>query len=181
MFPGRVVDFAASSATTTSVREILMRPQKRRSNVHDWSALRIHPDGTRATAPSSQRRHVSGFVTRDARNDQWIAHDAAGVERIPRHVNAATPDDESSVTESIANDDSSKYRKRRRLLKDPRAIKRKKLLENVQRDALETTGLQSEAAPYLRRGMTTTTTTTTASATAPASVSRLSTHKPIRN
>lgn len=83
-----------------------MSNSKRRSTVHDFSSLRLHPDGTRVplsqTAPKA--RHAK-YTVQDHRGN-WIAQDASGVDRVKTRRAAAKEQEEAREDEDGDVDES---------------------------------------------------------------------------
>ena len=117
--------------------------QRRVTTLHDRTALRVHPDGTRVTTRESR------YTTQDLRGNR-IAANAGGAGNVKKRKRAAISDDGSepleefyieadtdeyqpsesqpSSTDSCAGvvegDSEGEGRKHKRQRKDPRAIKR---------------------------------------------------------
>lgn len=121
--------------------------QKRFTTVHDRTALRVRPDGTRVTTREPR------YATEDVRGNQ-IAVDAGGVGNVKKRKRAASSDDGAELLEEfdietddyqpsesqptstdscageVEDESEGGSRKRRRQKKDSRTIKRTQFYED---------------------------------------------------
>ena len=83
-----------------------MSSTKRRSTVHDLASLRLHPDGSKVSnSESNVQLKKSRHTTKDTRG-KWIAHDAAGVNRVKTR-RSANKDARSQPEEEIGEDEAA--------------------------------------------------------------------------
>ena len=81
-----------------------MSSTKRRSTVHDLASLRLHPDGSKVSnSGSNVELKKSRHTTKDTRGN-WIAHDAAGFNRVKTR-RSANKDARSQPEEEIGEDE----------------------------------------------------------------------------
>lgn len=116
----------------------------RYSTIYDAADLRLHPDGTRI--PLTKANYHPRNASKTSRNAKgsWIAKDAGGRHRLPkRNIGKGKAFDDEHCEEidvGTAGDedgehqDASKKKSRKRRteeLKDSRAIKRRKFLQDM--------------------------------------------------
>jgi hypothetical protein len=108
----------------------------RRTTIHDLTALRVHPDGTRVLPPptSALKPRKSHRAVKDVRGN-WIAHDAGGIEGIKRSKKKVTDEDGGDGEVSEGEEGSRRKQKGKgkettsalgSSPKDPRTRKRRK-------------------------------------------------------
>ena len=126
-----------------------MGNSKRRSTVHDFATLRLHPDGSRvALSQTNNKSRTSNYTTQDHRGN-WIARDAGGLGRVKTRRAAAKTREEGEdqldedeenaqgAGPSTLSSDKGKGRAldddedEERVLKDSRAKKRKLFHEDI--------------------------------------------------
>lgn len=131
--------------------------QRRYNTVHDLAALRLHPDGTRVSASSSQNLRPRGakHVVQDARGN-WIASDAGGLDKVKKRrwsgKRGKKKDEESGAEESSADEDEggdAGSALERRPLKSREAKKRRIFLGDF--DFLDTAVRNAEPGPSTRK------------------------------
>ncbi|KAI0275307.1 hypothetical protein BC834DRAFT_965707 [Gloeopeniophorella convolvens] len=99
-----------------------MSTTRRRNTVHDFSALRLHPDGARVTITSPKKVGLYDRATyhtgRDARGNRF-ARDAAGLGAVPRRSRRPAPEEDGEAfnlsdgdVESVSTRRSRKRRRR---------------------------------------------------------------------
>jgi hypothetical protein len=94
---------------------------RRRNTVHDFSSLRLHPDGTRVpinsptrVSPDDSRTHNT---VRDVRGNR-VARDAAGLRTVPKRPTVMREGDNTDEEQNAAPRVPRWGKKRRRILDD---------------------------------------------------------------
>jgi hypothetical protein len=123
----------ARAAATTGICLAMSPTARRRSTVHDFSTLRLHPDGARVSITSPTRTGLyrsrtrnTGFDTRGNR----VARDAAGIGTIPKRTVICEDDngEEIPVGPGVSDDEVQSGSKPR----VPRRRKRRRLDTDVE-------------------------------------------------
>jgi hypothetical protein len=96
---------------------------KRRSTVHDFSTLRLHPDGSRVEINAPTTTSLFDFRTRHTGRDtrgNRVARDAAGLGVVPKRTVIREDDDDDHDDHDNADDEERDIKPRRMPLRRKR-------------------------------------------------------------